>query len=96
METTDIIILILLAVIQVILIMSVVHISAKTDEMAEILRSINNKLSKITDNVPDAPAEIRTSTPQKVRNVGNTWTCPDCGTENPLTVRNCKGCGRDK
>lgn len=73
MDSSLMIAALLIGVIQIILILSVVHISAKTDEIAEILRSINDKLAKNSDNVSNAPAEIRTSTPQKVRN------CKGCG-----------------
>ena len=41
MNTTTIIVLVLLAIIQIILILSVVHISAKTDEMSSTLKEIN-------------------------------------------------------
>ena len=50
MNTTTIIVLVLLAIIQIILILSVVHISAKTDEMSSTLKEINEKLGKIMYN----------------------------------------------
>ena len=43
---TQMIILILVAIIQVILILSVVHISGKTDEIAKTLKEISDKLNK--------------------------------------------------
>lgn len=43
---TQMIVLILVAIIQVILILSVVHISGKTDEIAKTLKEISNKLNK--------------------------------------------------
>ena len=42
---TQMIVLILVAIIQVILILSVVHISGKTDEIAKTLKEISNKLN---------------------------------------------------
>lgn len=50
MNTTTIIVLVLLSIIQIILILSVVHISAKTDEMSSTLKEINEKLGKIMYN----------------------------------------------
>lgn len=43
---TQMIVIILVAIIQVILILSVVHISAKTDEIAKTLKEISDKLNK--------------------------------------------------
>lgn len=43
---TQVIVLILVAVIQVILILSVVHISGKTDEIVKALKEISDKLNK--------------------------------------------------
>ncbi len=43
---TQMIVLILVAIIQVILILSVVHISGKTDEIAKTLKEISDKLNK--------------------------------------------------
>lgn len=37
-----------------------------------------------------------TYSPPPAHNKGNTWVCPECGRENPLTVRICPDCGRDK
>ena len=34
--------------------------------------------------------------PPVVKNVGNTWTCPECGKVNPTTQRICKDCGHEK
>lgn len=48
-DTSFMIIGILVGVIQVILILSIVHISGKTDEMANELKEMNEKLSKIAD-----------------------------------------------
>ena len=48
-DTSFMIIGILVGVIQVILILSIVHISGKTDEMANELKGMNEKLSKIAD-----------------------------------------------
>lgn len=45
MFDTQAIVLILVAVIQVILILSVVHISGKTDEIAKTLKEISDKLN---------------------------------------------------
>lgn len=45
MLDTQAIVLILVAVIQVILILSVVHISGKTDEIAKTLKEISDKLN---------------------------------------------------
>ena len=42
---TQMIVLILVAIIQVILILSVVHISGKTDEIAKTLKEISDKLN---------------------------------------------------
>lgn len=42
---TQVIVLILVAIIQVILILSVVHISGKTDEIAKTLKEISDKLN---------------------------------------------------
>ena len=49
MDTTMIVVL-LVGLIQIILILSVVHISGKTDEIANELKEMNEKLSKIADN----------------------------------------------
>lgn len=46
MDTT-LIILLLVGVIQVCLVLSIVHMSGKMDEMANTLNSINEKLGKI-------------------------------------------------
>ncbi len=43
---TQMIVLILVAIIQVILILSVVHISGKTDEIAKTMKEISDKLNK--------------------------------------------------
>ena len=48
-DTSFMIIGILVGVIQVILILSIVHISGKTDEMANELKEMYEKLSKIAD-----------------------------------------------
>lgn len=48
MDSTTII-FILVGIIQVCLILSVVHIASKTDEMASELKEMNEKLSKIAD-----------------------------------------------
>lgn len=34
--------------------------------------------------------------PPPANNSGSTWICPECGRENPLTVRSCRECGREK
>lgn len=66
----------------------------------ENLENINYNTKRLVDmqsaaaHAPESSG--RTASSQNVRNVGNTWTCPECGTVNPITVRNCKGCGRDK
>lgn len=49
-STTAIIVLVLLSIIQIILILSVVHISGKADEMSSTLKDINDKLGKIMYN----------------------------------------------
>ena len=66
----------------------------------ENLENINYNTKRLVDmqsaaaHAPESSG--RTASSQNVRNVGNTWTCPECGTVNHITVRNCKGCGRDK
>ncbi len=37
-----------------------------------------------------------TYSPPLANNSGSTWICPECGRENPLTVRSCRECGREK
>ena len=37
-----------------------------------------------------------TYSPPPANNSGSTWICPECGRENPLTVRSCRECGREK
>lgn len=37
-----------------------------------------------------------TYAPPPAKNSGSTWICPECGRENPLTVRSCRECGREK
>lgn len=49
MDTTMIVVL-LVGLIQVILILSVVHISGKTDEIAKELKEMNENLRKIISN----------------------------------------------
>ena len=49
-DTSFMIIGILVGVIQVILILSIVHISGKTDEMAKELKEMNENLRKIISN----------------------------------------------
>lgn len=46
---TSMIVVVLVGVIQLCLILSVVHIASKTDEMASELKEMNEKLSKIAD-----------------------------------------------
>lgn len=48
METSTIIILLLISVISIILILSVVHISAKVDEMTHYLNEISKDIDKIS------------------------------------------------
>lgn len=52
MDTTMIIVL-LVGIIQLCLILSVVHISGKTDEIAKELKEINEKLSKMANKSDD-------------------------------------------
>lgn len=47
---TSMIVVVLLGVIQLCLILSVVHISGKTDEIAKELKEINENLRKIISN----------------------------------------------
>ena len=49
MDTTMIVVL-LVGLIQIILILSIVHISGKTDEMANELKEMNENLRKIISN----------------------------------------------
>lgn len=63
----------------------------------ENLEEINYSLKQIATKKPSEPSILnrQTSAPT-VKNVGSTWTCPDCGTVNPTSSRICKDCGRDK
>ena len=47
---TSMIVVLLVGLIQIILILSVVHISGKTDEMANELKEMNENLRKIISN----------------------------------------------
>lgn len=95
-ENTYLIVVILLAIIQIILILSVVHISAKSDEMTNELKSMNEKLAKVVKSVESPSVNNSPKSAPIVKNNGNTWTCPKCGAVNPTSSRICKDCGRDK
>lgn len=92
-EKTFLIVAVLIGVIQIILILSVVHISAKSDEMANELRKANEALNKIAKSLSSSQSP---SSAPIVRNSGNTWNCPKCGKSNPSSSRVCKDCGYEK
>ncbi len=63
----------------------------------ENLEEINYSLKQIATKKPSEPSVLsKQASAPIVKNIGSTWTCPDCDTVNSNTSTICKGCGRYK
>lgn len=60
----------------------------------------SSRVSK-EDNGPsqkasNSKADLLSAARKITGSTGSTWVCPECGETNPISIRICKGCGRDK
>lgn len=61
------------------------------------LNTDNNFNSEYTVNPTSSTLKYNVkSEPPEIKNIGDTWTCPNCGESNLITQRICKGCGHNK
>lgn len=95
-----VVIMALVAIILIALIMAVMHISAKSDEMCKILTEINKNLTnrQTTENSsqPVESIQYESKKPNPPAATHGDWVCKSCGTKNKANSAYCGGCGEYK
>lgn len=87
------IVAVLSAIILIVLIMAVIHISSKSDEMCKILDEINQQMHKLGKDSAHSGSSNRPGSPTVYH---GDWICKSCGTKNSSNSSYCKDCGKYK